>query len=99
MFPITENWGMSEVLSDFKEVFTPAQANEATKQHLAEFDVEPGISPMFCKARPIPHVRVDVVAKELDRLEACAIVKWVKHSRWSTLKMGEQDYVGIIKYL
>ena len=46
-------------------------------------EVNPIITPKFCKARTVPHTLKPKVDAELDRLEQEGIITPVQYSRWA----------------
>ena len=48
--------------------------------HRAHFCLREGVTPHFCRPRPIPFAIKEAVGKELDRLETAGILGKVAHS-------------------
>ena len=47
--------------------------------------INPNVTPIFHKARPVPYALRELVTKELDRLENEGVIETVTHSDWSSL--------------
>ena len=46
--------------------------------------IKPNVTPIFHKARPVPYALIELVTKELDRLESEGVIETVTHSDWSS---------------
>ena len=49
----------------------------------AKIHVEPGSTPQFCKARPVPFALRGRVEQELDRLHESEVIKPVEYAEWA----------------
>lgn len=70
------------IFSDYQDVFSRDLG--VIKGPPASLQLKGGVSPKFCKARPIPYALRDKVSSELDRLVSLGVLSPVKHSEWAT---------------
>ena len=56
----------------------------SSRDFKAKIYLRPETTPVFRKARPVPFARREMVAAELDRLEASDIITKVERSDWAT---------------
>lgn len=77
----TESSIRLELKEKFPEVFAEG-LGRCTKEK-AVLTVKPGATPVFKPKRPVPYGALEVVEKELDRLESMGVLKKVNHSAWA----------------
>ena len=74
---------LQEVLAQHGNVFKPSGPGDRIREFQAEVKVKEDVQPTFCKARPVPYAQLEVVEKELDRLEKAGMIRKVKNSKWA----------------
>ena len=70
---------VSSVLNIHQAVFKPGL--DTIHGHKTDIRVKDGVSPVFCKARPVPHAVKEKVDKEIERLEHEGVIKKVESSQ------------------
>jgi len=73
---------LSSVLQQYSEVFEKGIGTLEGIQ--ARISIEDGVSPKFCKARPVPYALRPKVEAELEKLERDGILSKVDWAEWAT---------------
>ncbi len=72
---------LQEVLRRHADVFKEELGT--LRGHQVRIDVDPAVSPRFCKARPVPYALRSLVDKGLDRLMEQGIIEPVQFADWA----------------
>ena len=72
---------LAKVLMSHKMVFEEGLGK--LKGYTAKIHVDPGATPRFCKARPVPYALKSMVEEELDRLQKEDIIEPVQYAEWA----------------
>ena len=73
---------VSCVLNRHQAVFKPGLGT--IKGHRADIRIKDGVSPVFCKARPVPYAVKEKVDREIERLEHEGVIKKVESTEWAS---------------
>ncbi len=90
--------GLHELLSKYDELF---QEHLGTfKDYKAKIEVDPGVTPRFCKARMVPYAMREKVEEELDRLVAEGTLEPVDYSDWAApiVAVMKNDHKSVCVY-
>ena len=71
----------SNFIGEFPSLFAPGLGCMKGKE--VTIEVDPTVSPKFCKARPVPYALRDRVDAELGRLEEEGIISPITNSPWA----------------
>ena len=82
IFSVDSNHSLEEVLTRFDEVFDEGLGTVLGVK--AKIHVNPQTTPLFHKARPVPHALKSKIEAELDRLLKEDIIEPVRFSNWAT---------------
>ena len=73
---------VSSVLNRHQAVFKPGLGT--IKGHRGDIRIKYGVSPVFCKARPVPYAVKEKVDREIERLEHEGVIKKVESTEWAS---------------
>ena len=79
IFAVTESESVSSVssvLNRHEAVFKPGLGT--IKRHRADIRIKDGVSPVLCKARPVPYVVKEKVDREIEHIEQEVVIKKVE---------------------
>ena len=86
---------LQKAIEQFPAVFAPGLGHcTLVKVHLT---LKEDATPKFCKPRPVPFSRLEVVDKELERLEKLDVITHVDHSEWATPVVVVQKSNGSVR--